>query len=70
MDCGVTYPWYVMDFDHVFGEKYMEISLMVSNLNSKEKILAEIDKCQLVCSNCHRERTFKELASEAEEVLL
>jgi hypothetical protein len=25
---------------------------------SKERILAELEECELVCANCHRERTF------------
>jgi len=57
-DCGVTYPWYVMDFDHVLGKKINDVSLMVTNRVSKQKIQEEIDKCEVVCSNCHRIRTF------------
>lgn len=61
LDCGVFYPWYVMDFDHVSGEKEGNISSMIANLGSKQKILNEIAKCELVCSNCHRARTFSRL---------
>lgn len=58
IDCNVAYPWYVMDYDHVIGNKEHDISVMVANLASKQRILDEIAKCELVCSNCHRERTF------------
>ena len=60
MDCGVQYPHYVMDFDHRDrGTKLTNISRMVSfHSYSKDKILAEIDKCDLVCANCHRIRTY------------
>jgi len=58
-DCGNKFPWYVMDFDHVNGEKVAPISYMISNGNSEAKIIEEIYKCDLVCSNCHRERTFR-----------
>ena len=63
MDCGVQYPSYVMDFDHRDSEdKVGEISLMAINRGfSKERILAEIKKCDLVCSNCHRERTHQRI---------
>lgn len=58
MDCGKSYPVYVMDFDHRDEkEKFLEVSLMGRNLYSKIKIQKEIEKCDLVCSNCHRERT-------------
>lgn len=57
-DCGISYPWYVMDFDHVRGEKFDNVSKLLANAAAKSKIQAEIDKCELVCSNCHRERTF------------
>lgn len=55
-DCGVQYPHYVMDFDHL-GDKEYNVGSMVG-LGSKTKLLAEIEKCEVVCSNCHRERTY------------
>ena len=57
-DCNIYYPWYVMDFDHVRGEKVSDIALMVANRASKTRIQNELDKCELVCSNCHRIRTY------------
>jgi hypothetical protein len=59
-DCGVQYPPYVMDFDHLEGEaKKFNISHMRRRRMAFEKIEAEMDKCEVVCSNCHRERTNK-----------
>lgn len=57
MDCGVSYPHYVMDFDHVRGIKKYTISQIVKNGCSRDMLDEEIDKCDVVCSNCHRERT-------------
>jgi len=55
MDCGNTYPYYVMDFDH---RENKEFTLGGSGSKSgRQKILAEIEKCDVVCSNCHRIRT-------------
>lgn len=57
MDCGVCYPPYVMDFDH--RDPTQKVS-KISNLmrwGSKDKLLIELEKCDLVCANCHRERT-------------
>lgn len=62
MDCGIKYPWYVMDFDHVSGEKVDNISTLVGRL-STVKLRIELKKCELVCSNCHRERTFSRTQS-------
>lgn len=56
VDCGETYPYYVMQFDHVRGDKIRHVSKMV--LFSPDTILAEIAKCDLVCANCHAVRTF------------
>lgn len=60
VDCGVQYPPYVMDFDHVRGEKKDKVS-NVARSASIERLQAEIDKCDLVCANCHRERTHNRL---------
>ena len=56
VDCGINYPYYVMDFDHVRGQKHANVMELVSTL-SKKKIDEEIAKCEIVCSNCHRIRT-------------
>ena len=57
MDCGLRYPPYVMDFDHRDPTtKHRQVSEM--STWSLESIQTEIDKCDLVCANCHRERTW------------
>jgi hypothetical protein len=58
MDCGKSYPYYVMDMDHRHGvHKKGVISLMVSNGADETALLEEVAKCDVVCANCHRERT-------------
>jgi len=59
-DCGLEYPYYVMDFDHVDGDKRMIISQLI-NFGSIGRLLAEIAKCEVVCANCHRVRTWERL---------
>ena len=54
-DCGGKYPPYVMDFDHVNGEKRRVLSRMAHY--SPERILEEAAKCDVVCANCHRIRS-------------
>jgi hypothetical protein len=56
MDCGNKFPPECMDFDHLEG-KYKNIAKLRSH--AWETILREIEKCDLVCSNCHRIRTKK-----------
>lgn len=69
-DCGVKYPPYVMDFDHTNGKiKIASISwLALHNTANLETIKSEIEKCDLVCSNCHRIRTHRRLKTRSAEV--
>ncbi len=58
-DCTLRFPYYVMDWDHRPGEtKSFNVSEALYNYGL-ERILAEIKKCDLLCSNCHRIRTHK-----------
>ena len=57
-DCGQSYHPFVMDFDHVRGEKLFEISVMCRERRTRDEITQEIAKCDLVCANCHRMRTY------------
>lgn len=60
MDCGSCFPPICMDFDHREGEiKRESVSQMAtsSNTYSVAAIRAEMAKCDVVCSNCHRIRT-------------
>lgn len=61
LDCGKSYPYYVMDFDHVRGKKKFLLSVSASKSRSIESLKTEIAKCDVVCSNCHRIRTFTRL---------
>jgi hypothetical protein len=54
-DCGKSYHYCVMDFDHVRGEKTGSIAKMA--MQSHKILLDEIAKCDVVCANCHRLRT-------------
>ncbi|AXH66851.1 HNH endonuclease [Streptomyces phage StarPlatinum] len=59
MDCGNSYPFYCMDFDHRDpSEKEGNIGQIVNN-GSWNKLYAEVAKCDVVCANCHRIRTAK-----------
>lgn len=59
-DCGIKYPHYVMDFDHRnSNDKIVDISKTLGKNWSLERIKKEIVKCDVVCANCHRIRTYK-----------
>jgi hypothetical protein len=55
-DCGKKYPAICMDWDHVKPGKVKNIAAFKGS-TSRATILAEIEKCELVCANCHRIRT-------------
>lgn len=57
VDCGEK-DLVTLDFDHTDpATKKANVSRMVSSGSSWEAILKEINKCDVVCSNCHRRRT-------------
>ena len=56
-DCGVSYPYYVMEFDHL-RDKVSNVSDLARK-GCRTKYLEEKEKCELVCANCHKERTHK-----------
>ena len=62
-DCGRIYPHYVMDHDHARGVKKGLISLAASRHWSLARLDEELEKCDLVCANCHRIRTHKRLGA-------
>jgi hypothetical protein len=46
-----------MDFDHRPGT--VKLFHIGKNTHSEDAVLAEIAKCDVVCANCHRVRTFR-----------
>ena len=58
-DCGEVYIKDVYDFHHR-NPKEKDFSIS-NNLDCKwQRIERELDKCDLLCSNCHRNRHYKE----------
>lgn len=65
-DCGGTFPAVCMDFDHRDpSAKKFNISQWKAHGWDAFDIVEEIAKCDVVCSNCHRVRTFGPKAAEA-----
>lgn len=59
-DCGFKYPYYVMQFDHIEDNKVESVHHLVRK-RTWAAVEAEIAKCELVCANCHAERTHSRL---------
>ena len=56
-DCFESDP-VVLEFDHVKEGKKKTVSAHMSGKSSWNTILEEISKCEVVCANCHRRRTY------------
>jgi hypothetical protein len=67
-DCGQVFDPVCMDFDHIRGEKNDNVGSMVARGVSVERIRDEVDKCELVCANCHRVRTADRLSNEGIDI--
>jgi hypothetical protein len=50
--CGESDPR-CLDFHHLHDKEF-EISQMVRDGISLKRIMTEIDKCEILCANCHR----------------
>lgn len=55
-DCGDSDPM-ILEFDHL-GDKVAGISSLIQLPSSLENLQKEINKCDIVCANCHRRRTY------------
>lgn len=55
VQCGTALPPECFDWDHrPEFKKFMDVSRMLRLGYSKELIIKELQKCSLLCSNCHR----------------
>lgn len=57
IDCGYNKHHSALEFDHIKGKKTLNIAWAKSISQAKK----EIEKCEVVCSNCHRVRTYNRL---------
>lgn len=55
-DCGLDHPA-ILDFHHLDPS---EKEYQIARLTSKKRILHEVAKCVVLCSNCHRIRHWNE----------
>lgn len=67
MDCGEDYPYYVLEFDHRPDEiKLFNISMY--GQYTLEDVKKEIAKCDIVCANCHKIRTWQRMVKTGEGI--
>lgn len=61
-DCGGEFHPWVMELDHREGTiKEAAVANLVSKGCTDARLLEEIDKCDVVCANCHRMRTYRRM---------
>lgn len=67
VDCGGLFHFAAMDFDHL--DESTKIGSIASLARysgwSYERLLSEVAKCDLVCANCHRVRTYNRQQNKA-----
>ena len=66
LDCGIA-DKRVLVFDHVRGEKVTNVARLLGS--AWERIETELNKCDLVCANCHLVRT-NERISKAKDTFV
>jgi hypothetical protein len=60
-DCKERFDPHCMEYDHRNPRtKRLSIATMVAQCYNLKAILKEIKKCDLVCSNCHALRTWRQ----------
>jgi hypothetical protein len=63
VECGET-DVRVLEFDHIeAGTKIRAVTTMLARGSSWAVILKEISKCEVVCANHHRIRTYERMGS-------
>lgn len=63
-DCQKSFSYYIMHFDHVKGVKIASVSECLRN-KGLAAALEEIDKCDLICCNCHHNRTYQRCVTKS-----
>jgi NAD-dependent dihydropyrimidine dehydrogenase PreA subunit len=61
MDCKGSFPYYVLQFDHRPTETKLANVSHLMRFGKNEHAWAEIEKCDVVCANCHAIRTHERL---------
>lgn len=49
----------MLEFDHLPGQKKVDNVYRVLKKYGLESAWQEVDKCDVVCANCHKRRTYE-----------
>ena len=61
---------YVLDYHHIDpNDKEDGVARMISNNYTLDKVYNEIEKCVVLCANCHREFHYLESQSQVKDLL-
>jgi hypothetical protein len=65
VDCGYLNPEFTetLEFDHLPGQAKIAAPSDMTIRFTIEQIAAELERCEVVCANCHRIRTLSEIAA-------
>lgn len=66
-DCGMSYPPYVYEFHHL-DPSGKDVNPSKAMTYSVEKMWRELDKCVMVCANCHKIRHWGEKEAQDETI--
>jgi hypothetical protein len=66
-DCGEDYPYWIMEFDHLRDKKFTIGRYNLKTI-SLDVIKEEVLKCDVVCANCHRNRTFNRMTKHGSHI--
>ena len=67
--CGIK-DWRVLDYDHIDpSTKEFTIGRAPGGGVSRPRLVAEIAKCQVLCANCHRIKTYENRDTTRPEML-
>lgn len=58
-DCKVMYPHYILEFDHRDGKLKIDNVNRVLKRYGRDAAWEEARKCDVVCSNCHKKRSYE-----------
>lgn len=66
-DRGRRLPWYAMEYDHRDPKAKVDEVMRMAGHAGLDRILAEVARCDIVCSNCHRDRTHRRRGAATSE---